>query len=174
MSSALVLCRFLHFTVVLMLFGACVFRPLLLQHEPLTQALATLDQRPTRLTPLPAGFALKREIAASRWCQGCADFVQIFACGRKPLGSSRLPTLTAKYCESFSFLSNSGTPHSAQKSRATRRPFAETVQYSFGRPFVIVTSLDSITITWDGAPPETYCNSRHWTENSICVAQDVP
>ncbi|MCU1750228.1 copper homeostasis membrane protein CopD [Pseudomonas sp. 6D_7.1_Bac1] len=58
MSSALVLCRFLHFTVVLMLFGACVFRPLLLRHEPLTQALAALDQRLAGLSRLLAGFAL--------------------------------------------------------------------------------------------------------------------
>lgn len=33
MTDALVLCRFLHFTVVLMLFGAWVFRPLLLGRE---------------------------------------------------------------------------------------------------------------------------------------------
>jgi putative copper resistance protein D len=33
MTSAMVLCRFLHFTVVLMLFGAWVFRPLLLGRE---------------------------------------------------------------------------------------------------------------------------------------------
>ncbi|PQP00630.1 copper resistance protein CopD [Pseudomonas frederiksbergensis] len=33
MTEALVLCRFLHFTVVLMLFGAWVFRPLLLGRE---------------------------------------------------------------------------------------------------------------------------------------------
>jgi copper resistance protein D len=58
MSSALVLCRFLHFAVVLMLFGACIFRPLLLRHEPLTQALATLDQRLVGLSRLLAGFAL--------------------------------------------------------------------------------------------------------------------
>lgn len=33
MNEALVLCRFLHFTVVLLLFGAWLFRPLLLKHE---------------------------------------------------------------------------------------------------------------------------------------------
>lgn len=58
MSSALVLCRFLHFVAVLMLFGACLFRPLLLRHEALTQALATLDQRLAGLSRLLAGFAL--------------------------------------------------------------------------------------------------------------------
>ena len=40
MTSAMVLCRFLHFTVVLMLFGAWVFRPLLLNRESLA-----LDRR---------------------------------------------------------------------------------------------------------------------------------
>lgn len=35
MTSAMVLCRFLHFTVVLMLFGAWAFRPLLLGREAL-------------------------------------------------------------------------------------------------------------------------------------------
>ena len=74
MSSALVLCRFLHFIVVLMLFGACLFRPLLLRHEPLTQALATLDQRLAKLSRLLAGFALFTGvcwlllITASNWC----------------------------------------------------------------------------------------------------------
>jgi putative copper resistance protein D len=58
MSSALVLCRFLHFTMVLMLFGACVFRPLLLGREPLTEALATLDRRLGRITRLLASLAL--------------------------------------------------------------------------------------------------------------------
>jgi copper resistance protein D len=58
MSSALVLCRFLHFTAVLMLFGACVFRPLLLGREPLTEALATLDRRLGRITRLLALLAL--------------------------------------------------------------------------------------------------------------------
>lgn len=58
MSSALVLCRFLHFTVVLMLFGACVFRPLLLAREPLTEALATLDRRLARIIRLLVSLAL--------------------------------------------------------------------------------------------------------------------
>ncbi|MCF4994713.1 copper homeostasis membrane protein CopD [Pseudomonas syringae] len=43
MSDALVLCRFLHFTVVLMLFGAWMFRPLLLKG-----AAPELDQRLAR------------------------------------------------------------------------------------------------------------------------------
>jgi putative copper resistance protein D len=42
MASALVLCRFLHFVVVLMLFGAWVFRPLLSSGE------SALDQRLAR------------------------------------------------------------------------------------------------------------------------------
>ena len=44
MTDALVLCRFLHFTVVLMLFGAWLFRPLLLKGEALE-----LDRHLTRL-----------------------------------------------------------------------------------------------------------------------------
>ncbi|WP_347905722.1 copper homeostasis membrane protein CopD [Pseudomonas purpurea] len=58
MSSALVLCRFLHFTVVLMLFGACVFRPLLLRHAPLGPALAAIDRRLAGLSRWLTGFAL--------------------------------------------------------------------------------------------------------------------
>lgn len=46
MTDALVLCRFLHFTVVLMLFGAWVFRPLLLGRE--TVLLDTALARVTR------------------------------------------------------------------------------------------------------------------------------
>ncbi|KII31613.1 copper resistance protein CopD [Pseudomonas fluorescens] len=43
MTSAMVLCRFLHFTVVLMLFGTWVFRPLLLGRETaLDQPLARI------------------------------------------------------------------------------------------------------------------------------------
>lgn len=45
MTDALVLCRFLHFTVVLMLFGAWVFRPLLLGRET-----ALLDPALARVT----------------------------------------------------------------------------------------------------------------------------
>ncbi|MEB0045971.1 MULTISPECIES: copper homeostasis membrane protein CopD [unclassified Pseudomonas] len=45
MTDAMVLCRFLHFTVVLMLFGVWVFRPLLLDREStLNQPLARLAQ----------------------------------------------------------------------------------------------------------------------------------
>jgi putative copper resistance protein D len=58
MSSALVLCRFLHFTVVLILFGACVFRPLLLRREPMTEGLAVLDRRLASLMKLLASLAL--------------------------------------------------------------------------------------------------------------------
>ncbi|KIF61779.1 copper homeostasis membrane protein CopD [Pseudomonas fluorescens] len=53
MSEALVLCRFLHFIVVLMLFGAWLFRPLLLKGEaPL------LDRQLARLTRWLAAIAL--------------------------------------------------------------------------------------------------------------------
>ncbi|WP_223547198.1 copper homeostasis membrane protein CopD [Pseudomonas sp. A-B-19] len=52
MASALVLCRFLHFIVVLMLFGAWVFRPLLSDGEN------ALDQRLTRTSRWLAVIAL--------------------------------------------------------------------------------------------------------------------
>lgn len=58
MSGMLVLCRFLHFAVVLMLFGACVLRPLLLGRAPLTNALSTLDRRLASVTKLLASLAL--------------------------------------------------------------------------------------------------------------------
>ncbi|WP_159814678.1 copper homeostasis membrane protein CopD [Pseudomonas sp. 18058] len=58
MSEALVLCRFLHFTVVLMLFGAWLFRPLLLKGEALE-----LDQHLTRLARWLAAVALVSGIA---------------------------------------------------------------------------------------------------------------
>ncbi|MHC8300186.1 copper homeostasis membrane protein CopD [Pseudomonas sp. ZS1P83] len=53
MTSAMVLCRFLHFTVVLMLFGAWVFRPLLLNG-----AAEKLDQRLMRTSRWLAAVAL--------------------------------------------------------------------------------------------------------------------
>lgn len=52
MASALVLCRFLHFIVVLMLFGAWVFRPLLSGGD------IALDQRLARISRWLAGVAL--------------------------------------------------------------------------------------------------------------------
>ncbi|WP_448107499.1 copper homeostasis membrane protein CopD [Pseudomonas azerbaijanoccidentalis] len=52
MTSAMVLCRFLHFTVVLMLFGAWVFKPLLLRSE------TTLDQSLARVCRWLATLAL--------------------------------------------------------------------------------------------------------------------
>ncbi|MGL6246638.1 copper homeostasis membrane protein CopD [Pseudomonas sp.] len=52
MTSAMVLCRFLHFAVVLMLFGASVFRPLLLGRD------MALDQPLARVTRLLAAVAL--------------------------------------------------------------------------------------------------------------------
>ncbi|MCK1789338.1 copper homeostasis membrane protein CopD [Pseudomonas violetae] len=53
MTSAMVLCRFLHFTVVLMLVGAWVFRPLLLGRHA-----TTLDQPLTRLSRWLAAVAM--------------------------------------------------------------------------------------------------------------------
>jgi putative copper resistance protein D len=58
MSEALVLCRFLHFTAVLMLFGAWLFRPLLLKGEALE-----LDRHLTRLARWLAAVALVSGIA---------------------------------------------------------------------------------------------------------------
>ncbi|PTS98579.1 copper homeostasis membrane protein CopD [Pseudomonas sp. HMWF006] len=58
MNEALVLCRFLHFTVVLMLFGAWLFRPLLLNGEALA-----LDRQLTRLTRWLTAIALASGIA---------------------------------------------------------------------------------------------------------------
>ena len=52
MTSAMVLCRFLHFTVVLMLFGAWVFKPLLLGRE------TALDRPLARVSRWLAGVAL--------------------------------------------------------------------------------------------------------------------
>ncbi|WP_095190176.1 copper homeostasis membrane protein CopD [Pseudomonas sp. Irchel 3E19] len=53
MSEALVLCRFLHFTVVLMLFGAWLFRPLLLKGDA-----PELDRHLARLARWLAAVAL--------------------------------------------------------------------------------------------------------------------
>ncbi|MHC8411559.1 copper homeostasis membrane protein CopD [Pseudomonas sp. Hz4] len=58
MTSAMVLCRFLHFTVVLMLFGAWVFRPLLLNG-----AVEKLDQRLARTSRWLAAVALVSGVA---------------------------------------------------------------------------------------------------------------
>ena len=52
MASALVLCRFLHFTVVLMLFGAWVYKPRLLGRA------TTLDRTLTRISRWLAALAL--------------------------------------------------------------------------------------------------------------------
>jgi putative copper resistance protein D len=58
MSEALVLCRFVHFIVVLMLFGAWLFRPLLLKDEALQ-----VDRHLARLTRWLAVVALVSGIA---------------------------------------------------------------------------------------------------------------
>lgn len=59
MASLLVLCRFLHFIVVLLMFGACVLRPWLLRGE----AAGLLDQRLARLTRILAWLALFSGVA---------------------------------------------------------------------------------------------------------------
>ena len=58
MSEALVLCRFVHFIVVLMLFGAWLFRPLLLKDEALQ-----VDRHLARLARWLAAVALLSGIA---------------------------------------------------------------------------------------------------------------
>jgi putative copper resistance protein D len=58
MSEALVLCRFVHFIVVLMLFGAWLFRPLLLKDEA-----PQVDRHLARLARWPAAVALLSGIA---------------------------------------------------------------------------------------------------------------
>ena len=57
MTSAMVLCRFLHFTVVLMLVGAWVFRPLLLG-----RGITTLDQPLARVSRWLAAVALVSDV----------------------------------------------------------------------------------------------------------------
>lgn len=54
MATLLVLCRFLHFMVVLLMFGACVFRPWLLGASP----RPALDRQLSRITTLLAWLAL--------------------------------------------------------------------------------------------------------------------
>lgn len=44
MDSAIVLCRSVHFSIVLMMFGACLLRPLLLGSKSASTAHASLDQ----------------------------------------------------------------------------------------------------------------------------------
>lgn len=58
MASLLVLCRFLHFLMVLMLFGAWMLRPLLLAHEPMSETLAQLDRCLVRVGRWFASLAL--------------------------------------------------------------------------------------------------------------------
>ena len=59
MADLLVLCRFLHFIVVLLMFGACVLRPWLLGAEP--QPL--LDRQLSRITRALAWLALGSGVA---------------------------------------------------------------------------------------------------------------
>ena len=54
MATLLVLCRFLHFMVVLLMFGACVLRPWLLGASP----QPALDRQLSRITALLAWLAL--------------------------------------------------------------------------------------------------------------------
>jgi len=59
MATLLVLCRFLHFIVVLLMFGACVFRPWLLGAEP----QPALDRRLLRITRALAWVGLFSGVA---------------------------------------------------------------------------------------------------------------
>ncbi|WP_411392724.1 copper homeostasis membrane protein CopD [Pseudomonas sp. MPB23] len=59
MTTLLVLCRFLHFIVVLLMFGACVFRPWLLGAEP----QPALDRRLLRITRALAWLGLGSGLA---------------------------------------------------------------------------------------------------------------
>lgn len=59
MATLLVLCRFLHFIVVLLMFGACAFRPWLLGAKP----QPVLDRQLTRITRLLAWLALVSGVA---------------------------------------------------------------------------------------------------------------
>ena len=59
MATLLVLCRFLHFIVVLLMFGACVFRPWLLGAEP----QPVLDRQLERITRSLAGLGLFSGVA---------------------------------------------------------------------------------------------------------------
>ena len=65
MTSAMVLCRFLHFTVVLMLFGAWVFRPLLLGRETLLDAMLLRVSRWLAAVALISGIGWLLLITAS-------------------------------------------------------------------------------------------------------------
>lgn len=65
MTSAMVLCRFLHFTVVLMLFGVWVFRPLLLGREALLDTPLARVSRWLALVALISGIAWLLLITAS-------------------------------------------------------------------------------------------------------------
>ena len=59
MATLLVLCRFLHFIVVLLMFGACVFRPWLLGAGP----QPVLDRQLSRITQGLAWLALVSGVA---------------------------------------------------------------------------------------------------------------
>jgi putative copper resistance protein D len=65
MTSAMVLCRFLHFTVVLMLFGIWVFRPLLLGREALLDIPLARVSRWLAAVALISGIAWLLLITAS-------------------------------------------------------------------------------------------------------------
>lgn len=59
MATLLVLCRFLHFLAVLLMFGACVFRPVLLGNKP----QPALDRQLARITTLLAWLAMGSGVA---------------------------------------------------------------------------------------------------------------
>src|SRR5471030_2858791 len=69
MTDALVLCRFLHFVVVLMLFGAWLFRPLLLKADA-----HNLDRQLARVTRGLAGG----EAARADFSSPSGRFLRLF------------------------------------------------------------------------------------------------
>ncbi|WP_397448078.1 copper homeostasis membrane protein CopD [Pseudomonas sp. NA-150] len=63
MQSALILCRFIHFAAVLLLFGTCLFRTWLFRPLLNSEDLRTLDQKLTWLTRLLIPVALFSALA---------------------------------------------------------------------------------------------------------------
>lgn len=71
MTSAMVLCRFLHFTVVLLLFGAWVFRPLLLRRDSTLDPALACVSRWLAFVALASGVGWLLLVTASMagtWC----------------------------------------------------------------------------------------------------------
>ncbi|MVV50770.1 copper resistance protein CopD [Pseudomonas sp. PB120] len=74
MTSAMVLCRFLHFTVVLMLFGAWMFRPLLLGREAVLEPSLARIARWLAVVALVSGVGWLLLITASMAGNASAAF----------------------------------------------------------------------------------------------------